>query len=238
MVRDRDRSAGVSAKPHLVRIGTFDQPLYVTAPPGDRRRIFVVEQPGRIRVIDRREGAGAAVPRHIRARHLGRRAGPLVDGLRPRLPAAAAASTWTSRTATATRASRSSGARAGNPNRATRGLDAADPVPAPAVFEPQRRACSCSARTGTCTSAWATAARAAIRENRAQDLNTMLGKILRIDPRAAGPSGHTSPGVEPFRGRARRPQRDLLVRAAQPVALQLRPRERRPVHRRRGPGRA
>ncbi len=46
-----DREATTSAKPHLVRIGTFDQPLYVTAPPGDRRRIFVVEQPGRIRVI-------------------------------------------------------------------------------------------------------------------------------------------------------------------------------------------
>lgn len=35
----------------LARIGSFDQPLYVTSPPGDRRRLFVVEQPGRIRVI-------------------------------------------------------------------------------------------------------------------------------------------------------------------------------------------
>src|SRR4051812_49435074 len=32
----------------LVRIGSFSSPLYVTAPPGDRRRIFVVEQDGRI----------------------------------------------------------------------------------------------------------------------------------------------------------------------------------------------
>src|SRR6476620_4852283 len=38
-------------KPRLVRIGTFDQPLYVTAPPGDRRRVFVVEQPGLVRVV-------------------------------------------------------------------------------------------------------------------------------------------------------------------------------------------
>ena len=35
----------------LVGIGTFEAPLYVTAPPGDRRRIFVVEQGGTIRVI-------------------------------------------------------------------------------------------------------------------------------------------------------------------------------------------
>ena len=35
----------------LVTVGRFDQPVYVTAPPGDRRRLFVVEQAGRIRVV-------------------------------------------------------------------------------------------------------------------------------------------------------------------------------------------
>ena len=35
----------------LSRIGTFDQPTYVTAPPGDQTRLFVTEQPGRIRVL-------------------------------------------------------------------------------------------------------------------------------------------------------------------------------------------
>lgn len=35
----------------LVPIGHFDSPLYVTAPPQDRRRLFVVEQTGRIRVL-------------------------------------------------------------------------------------------------------------------------------------------------------------------------------------------
>jgi glucose/arabinose dehydrogenase len=33
---------------HLSQIGTFTQPVYVTAPPGDPHRVFVVEQPGRI----------------------------------------------------------------------------------------------------------------------------------------------------------------------------------------------
>jgi glucose/arabinose dehydrogenase len=35
----------------LRRIGTFASPLYVTAPPGDRRRIFVVEQGGTVRIV-------------------------------------------------------------------------------------------------------------------------------------------------------------------------------------------
>jgi glucose/arabinose dehydrogenase len=35
----------------LVRIGTFEEPLYVTAPPADPRRVFVVEQGGRIMVV-------------------------------------------------------------------------------------------------------------------------------------------------------------------------------------------
>jgi glucose/arabinose dehydrogenase len=35
----------------LVRIGTFDAPLYVTAPPGDTKVQFVVEQGGRIMVV-------------------------------------------------------------------------------------------------------------------------------------------------------------------------------------------
>ncbi|MEA2272023.1 MAG: hypothetical protein QOI98_731, partial [Solirubrobacteraceae bacterium] len=35
----------------LQRIGRFSSPLYVTAPRGDRRRVFVVEQGGRIRVL-------------------------------------------------------------------------------------------------------------------------------------------------------------------------------------------
>jgi glucose/arabinose dehydrogenase len=35
----------------LQRIGGFDQPVHVTAPPGDSARLFVVEQEGRVRVV-------------------------------------------------------------------------------------------------------------------------------------------------------------------------------------------
>jgi glucose/arabinose dehydrogenase len=45
-------SGGAAAQRlRLKRIGRFDGPLYVTSPPGDRRRTFVVEQAGRIRVM-------------------------------------------------------------------------------------------------------------------------------------------------------------------------------------------
>jgi glucose/arabinose dehydrogenase len=49
-----------SGRLRLVSIGRFDNPLYVTAPPGDRRRIFVVEQGGTIRVV--RGGRKLAAP--------------------------------------------------------------------------------------------------------------------------------------------------------------------------------
>src|SRR5215210_2940147 len=42
------------------RIGTFNAPLYVTAPPEDDRRVFVVEQAGRIMVV--RDGRKLASP--------------------------------------------------------------------------------------------------------------------------------------------------------------------------------
>jgi glucose/arabinose dehydrogenase len=44
----------------LRKIGNFDQPVYVTSPPGDRTRLFVVEQGGTIRVV--RNGKKLATP--------------------------------------------------------------------------------------------------------------------------------------------------------------------------------
>src|SRR3954452_14968554 len=40
-----------AASVHLRRIGTFSSPTYLTAPPGDTRRLFVVEQAGTIREL-------------------------------------------------------------------------------------------------------------------------------------------------------------------------------------------
>ena len=40
-----------AARVGLRRIGSFESPTYVTAPPGDKRRLFVVEQRGTIREV-------------------------------------------------------------------------------------------------------------------------------------------------------------------------------------------
>src|SRR5688572_9905150 len=40
-----------AARVRLLRLGTFDQPTFLTAPPGDRSRRFVTERAGRIRVV-------------------------------------------------------------------------------------------------------------------------------------------------------------------------------------------
>jgi glucose/arabinose dehydrogenase len=47
----------------VARVGTgFDQPLYVTAVPDGTGRVFVVERPGRIRILNPATGAVAATP--------------------------------------------------------------------------------------------------------------------------------------------------------------------------------
>src|SRR3954468_9638052 len=45
---------------HLSKIGDFTNPVYVTAPPGDPHRVFVVEQAGRI--FEVRDGQRQATP--------------------------------------------------------------------------------------------------------------------------------------------------------------------------------
>ena len=47
-------AAGAGAV-RLTRVGRFNQPTYVTAPPGDKTRLFVVEQEGVIRVLVNRK---------------------------------------------------------------------------------------------------------------------------------------------------------------------------------------
>ena len=70
-----------------------------------------------------------------------------------------------------------------------------------------------------------------------QALNTLLGKILRIDPRRSGSRPYSVPAQQPVRRPLRRPAGDLQLRAAQPVAVLVRPPDRRPDDRRRRPER-
>ena len=66
---------------------------------------------------------------------------------------------------------------------------------------------------------------------------TLLGKMLRIDPTPSGGQPYTVPPDNPFVGDAGAAPGDLGERAAQPVAVLVRPGDRRPVDRRRRPER-
>lgn len=48
------------AAPALTPVATFAQPLFVASPPGDKRRVFVVEREGRVQVL--RDGVKLAAP--------------------------------------------------------------------------------------------------------------------------------------------------------------------------------
>jgi glucose/arabinose dehydrogenase len=52
--------AGAAAKPALVPVGDFSAPIYLTAPPRDRTRLFVVERGGTIQVV--RDGTQLTAP--------------------------------------------------------------------------------------------------------------------------------------------------------------------------------
>ena len=69
----------------------------------------------------------------------------------------------------------------------------------------------------------------------AQSLESLLGKILRIDPRPTGDQAYSIPAGNPFVGRPDREAGSVRVRAAQSLALLLRSRERRCMDRRRRP---
>ena len=62
----------------------------------------------------------------------------------------------------------------------------------------------------------------------AQNLGSPLGKILRIDPKQSGGKAYTVPSDNPFVDRAGARGGDLQLRPAQPVALLVRPQDRRP----------
>ena len=228
-------TGGASRALHLVQVGTFDSPVYVTSPPGDARRLLVVEQGGTIRVV--RGGRKLARPfLDIRSRVVERRgAGPAVDRVRARLRAIASllGLLHEPRRRRGDRRVPRVLARSREPA-ARRSASSSRPTPSPTTT-----AGSCSwVPTATSTPAWATAAAAndqhGARGN-GQNLGTLLGKIIRIQPRAGG--GYTIPTSNPFVGPRGRARRDLLLRPAQSVALLVRPCDGRHRHRRRRPER-
>ena len=108
---------------------------------------------------------------------------------------------------------------------------------AAAVLEPQGRRGRSPVPTGCSTSASATAAARTTRNHIGPEPRHAARRrsCASIPPRARA-SPYSVPADNPFVGRAGVAARDVDVGAAQPVALLVRPRDRRPVDRRRRPG--
>ncbi len=200
---------GTRSAPRERRIGAFYRPVYVTSAPGDSSRLFIVERRGD---DPRHEGRGRrpqAVPRHpgpgrhgargsrraldrIRARLRAER--PLLHRLRPERPRhpprGAAARSQRPRSRPAVESAARTRDRALRRTGAFRGQLEVRPRRSP-LLERRRRAVG--DRTASA---------------RAQSLGTLLGKILRIDPRRQ-PSGapYRIPSSNPFVGR---PGRDEI----------------------------
>jgi glucose/arabinose dehydrogenase len=195
-----DGSAHTSRGVRLVRIGTFQSPLYVTSPPGEVQRLFVVEQTGKIRVL-----AGG---KRLRRPFLDLSADIVSGGEQGLLSMAFAPDYERSRRFYVDFTDRNGNTRVKqflrskrNPNRADRStrrqiLFVSQPYPnhngGLLLFGPDRLLYVGLGDGGL----------AGDPQNRAQDLDSLLGKILRIDPKPAG--GYDSPPSNPFAGRAGR----------------------------------
>jgi glucose/arabinose dehydrogenase len=193
--------AHAAAAVRLAKIGSFDQPLYVTAPPGDRHRIFVVEQTGRIRVI--RDGRKLATP------FLDLRNQVSCCDERGLLSMAFAPDYATSRRFYVDYTDRNGDTRvvefrrSGSPDRGVKAsarlvLFQRQPESnhngGLVVFGPDNLMYVGLGDGGGGDD------RHGARGN-AQNLDTLLGKILRIDPRASGGRAYSVPGGNPFVGR-------------------------------------
>jgi glucose/arabinose dehydrogenase len=181
----------------LAEVGRFDAPLYVTSAPGDRRRLYVVEQGGRVMVV--RDG------RTLRRPFLDLRSVVLSGGEQGLLSIAFAPDFGRSRRFYVYFTGRDAQQHVVEGRAAT--ADRADPGSAREVlrmedsepnhngglllFGPDRLLYVGTGDGGGGDD------QHGVRGN-AQDLGSLLGKILRIDPRAAGGRPYTVPASNPF----------------------------------------
>ena len=207
----------------LVRIGNFDAPLYVTAPPGDQRRVFVVEQGGRIWVV--RDGRKLAQP------FLDLSSKTRAGGEQGLLSMAFAPDYATSGRFYVDYTDDDGDSRVVEYRRASE--DRADAGSARQVLfqrqpEPNHNGgLLLFGPDGLLYVGFGDGGGGGDQHGsrgNAQNLGTLLGKILRIDPRPSGGAAYSVPRSNPFVQPARRARRDLRLRAAQPVALLVRPR--------------
>jgi glucose/arabinose dehydrogenase len=186
----------------LAPVGSFDTPVYVTAPRGERRLLFVVEQGGTIRVL--RAGKKLAAP------FLDVRSRVIAGGEQGLLSMAFAPDYATSRRFYVNYTDRSGKQRIVEYRRSASSAVRADAGSARLVlrydgieanhnggllvFGPDRLLYAGTGDGGGADDQHGT-------RGNAQDLGKLEGKLLRIDPRRKGRRPYTVPASNPFVGR-------------------------------------
>ena len=170
----------------LQKIGSFDSPVYVTSPPGDKSRLFVVEQGGTVRVVKGGKPLGTPFLDVSDKITTGGEQGLLSIAFAPDYASSGLFYVYYTDNDGDERGRRVQAPQRGRRRprlRAPADPQVADPSPTTTA------ACCCSGPTSSSTSASATAAAAGDQHGargNAQSLGTLLGKILRIDPRPLG----------------------------------------------------
>ena len=230
-----DERATAAASPALQRVGEFDTPTYVTAPPG--RHAPPVRDRARRHHQDRARRAEAE---HARSSTSGHGCPPAARVGCCRWPSrpttrAPGASTSTTSTGAGTSGSTSSGARPATPTRAQAGSRRnvirqnhhnRNHKGGQLQFGPDGLL---YAGLGDGGGRIAPQRPVAAHE---------LGKLLRIDPRRTRTGAYRIPRSNPFRRRAGVRREIFSLRPAQPLPVLLRPPKGHMLDRRRGPGRA
>ena len=185
----------------LRKLGEFEQPVHIDNAPGSNKLLFVVEQPGTISMLRGRKTVGHPFLDIRDLVEFGGEQGLLSVAFAPDYEQSRRFYVYYT-------------VRGGDINRVDEfratSATTADPTPARrAVIESRTTnsptttaASSSSAPTATSTSAPATAAGAATRSGTRQNLNSLLGKLLRIDPLPATPARYAVPPDNPFAGPA------------------------------------
>jgi glucose/arabinose dehydrogenase len=196
-------AAPATARPaaKLVKIGRFSAPVYVTAPPGDRTRLFVVEKRGRIFVLHGR--------RRVRTPFLDLRGPVRSSGHEQGLFSMAFAPDFdTSRRFYVCYTDKRGDvlieelrASEGNPDRADRRTRRLVLRVKHRAHENHNGGQIVFGPDDLLYAGFGDGGGAGDRQGHGQDLGTLLGKIIRIDPRASGGRRYTIPAGNPFRGR-------------------------------------